>query len=297
MKAIKKIRLPALVAAFAFASITAFAQPTLEIKQDAVQLQSDKDALQRQLKRLATDEARLKSDTASGRMSAMSKDAYEVYKAEQAIKGGKKVIAADKEAAPQMKADKAALQRQLKRLELAEARLKADKASGKMAAESKDSMKVYKDKQAVKGAAQAVVDGEAGSLQMKSDMATLQRALTRLDADEAKLKADKASGKMSAMSEDAYKVYKAKQAVKGGKENIADDEAVSMQMKADKAALQRQLKRLELAEATLKADKASGKMAAESKDSIKVYKNEQNIKATTKQIAADKAELKAEQKK
>lgn len=37
----KKIRLPALVAAFAFASITAFAQATLEIKQDAAQLQSD----------------------------------------------------------------------------------------------------------------------------------------------------------------------------------------------------------------------------------------------------------------
>ncbi len=151
MKSIYKACLPALAAVFAFATVTATAQSTMAAKESAAQLKSDKAALHRQLKRLETDEARLKSDTAAGRMSAESKDAYEVYKAGEAVKGEKAAIADDKAASVQMSADKAALQRQLKRLELAEARLKADKSEGKMAAESKDSEKVYKDKQAIKG--------------------------------------------------------------------------------------------------------------------------------------------------
>lgn len=68
-----------------------------------------------------------------------------------AIKGEKKDIAADKQASLQMQSDKAALQRQIKRLEVAEARLKAGTKEGKMAAESKDAENVYKDKQAIKG--------------------------------------------------------------------------------------------------------------------------------------------------
>ena len=150
MKSIYKGCSPALAAAFAFAAITAFAQP-VTVKEDASQLKSDKAALQRQIKRIEADEARLKSDTASGRMSAESKDAYAVYQDWQAVKGEKKDIAADKAASLQMKSDKAALHRQIKRLESAEARLKADKAEGKMAAESKDSERVYKDQQAIKG--------------------------------------------------------------------------------------------------------------------------------------------------
>ena len=70
---------------------------------------------------------------------------------------------------------------------------------------------------------------------------------------------------MSAMSKDAYEVYMGKQAVMGEAKDIVNDKAFSLQMKADKAALQRQIKRLEVAEARLKADKAEGKMAAESK--------------------------------
>lgn len=127
------------------------AQPSLAVNEDAAQLKSDKAALQRQLKRLEADEARLKSDTASGRMSAESKDAWEVYQARQAVKGEKKDIAADKAVSLQMKSDKATLQRQIKRLEVAEARLKADTREGKMAAESKDAQKVYQDQQAIKG--------------------------------------------------------------------------------------------------------------------------------------------------
>jgi hypothetical protein len=139
----------AVAAAFAFATGTAFAE-SLAVKEDAAQLKSDKAALQRQLKRLEADEARLKSDTASGRMSAESKDAYEVYKAKEAIKGEKKDIAADKAASLQKKSDKAALQRQVKRLEAAEARLKSDTMSGKMAAVSDDAERFYKDRQAIK---------------------------------------------------------------------------------------------------------------------------------------------------
>ena len=126
----------ATVAAFALSA--AAAQPLLSVKEDTMQLKSDKASLQREVKRLDADEARLKADTASGRMSAESKDAFVVYQARQSVSGEKKQIGIDKEASPQMKADKEALQRQIKRLELAEARLKADTEGGKMAAESKD---------------------------------------------------------------------------------------------------------------------------------------------------------------
>jgi hypothetical protein len=141
----------AVVAAFAFAAVTAIAQPSQTVKDDEAQLKADKAALQRQIKRLEDDEARLKENTKEGRMSAESKDAYEVYKAKRAVKGEKKDIAADKAVSLQMKADKAALQRQIKRLDVAEARLKENTKEGRMSAESKDAFKVYEDKQSVKG--------------------------------------------------------------------------------------------------------------------------------------------------
>ena len=49
---------------------------------------------------------------------------------------------------------------------------------------------------------------------------------------------------------------------------VKEDQA---QMKSDKAALLHALARLEVDETKLKADKASGKMAAESKESAQVY--------------------------
>jgi hypothetical protein len=157
MISMDKVFFPAIAAVFAFSAVTAIAQSSMQTKDDATQLTADKAALHRQMKRLDADEARLKADTASGKMSAESNDAYEVYKAEQAIKGEKKDIAADQAASLQMKSDKAALQRQLKRLELAEMRLKADTKEGKMAAESKDAEKVYKDQQAVKADKKQIV--------------------------------------------------------------------------------------------------------------------------------------------
>jgi len=152
-----KTFLSAVAAAFAFSAVTAFAQPSLAVKEDAAQLKSDKAALHRQINRLESDEERLKSDTASGRMSAESKDAYEVYLDRTAIKGEKKDIAADQAASLQMKADKEALRRQLKRLELAEKRIKADAKDGKMAAESPDAERVYKDRQAIRAEKKEIV--------------------------------------------------------------------------------------------------------------------------------------------
>lgn len=140
---------------------------------------------------------------------------------------------------------------------------------------------------------QSSMEARQDRAQLKSDEAALQRALKRLDADEARMKADKASGKMSAESKDSEKVYNDQQAVKGAKSMIATDVPGSLQMKADKEALQRALKRLAADQAMLKADKRSGKMAAESKDSINVYRDQQSVKAEQKQTAADKAELKA----
>jgi hypothetical protein len=157
MKSIYKACIPALAAAFAFVAVAAFAQP-VAVKEDAAQLKADKAVLQRQLKRLESDEATLKSDMASGKMTAESKDAYAVYTGKHAIRGEERDIAADKKASLQMKADKAALHRQIKRLEVAEARLKADTKEGKMAAESKDAEKVYKDQQAMKGEKKDIAD-------------------------------------------------------------------------------------------------------------------------------------------
>ncbi|MEP7247699.1 MAG: hypothetical protein ABI885_28990 [Gammaproteobacteria bacterium] len=142
---------PALAAAFAFSTVPAIAAQPIAVREASSQLKADQAALQRQLKRLQADQVRLKKDTASGRMSAESRDAYEVYNAQQATAGEAKVIAEDDAGSLQMKADEAALQRQIKRLNTAIARNKADYSEGKMAAESRDAEKVYLDKMAVRG--------------------------------------------------------------------------------------------------------------------------------------------------
>lgn len=161
MKSIRKACAIAIAAAFALTMGMAHAQSTLTVKEDAAQLKADQAALQRQVKRLQADQARLQSDLASGRMSAESKDAYAVYKAKQAVAGEAKDIAADKASSLQMKADEAALRRQIKRLDGAMARLKADTEEGKMSAMSKDSETVYKDRQAFEAEANQVAADKA----------------------------------------------------------------------------------------------------------------------------------------
>lgn len=67
------------------------------------------------------------------------------------------------------------------------------------------------------------------------------------------------------------------------------------QLKADQSALAREKAQMEAAEKTLKADTRSGKMAAESKDAEKVYKDSQYLRDERKDIAADNAKLYADQ--
>lgn len=292
-----RIGMRAIALAFAIGAATAGAQSALEIRQDRLQLQSDRAALQRQIARLAADEARLKADTASGKMSAQSKDAYAVYQAELAAKGAMDNVNAYTTASPQIRADKAALQRQMRLLEIAEAKLKSAKASGLASAESKGSTEIARSQLDVKGAQKAVASASPGSLQMKSDMASLQRALARLESAEAQYKADKAAGKMSVESKDSVAVYRAARAVKGAKEDVAEGEAATLQMAADKVTLQRQLKRLELAEARLASSTKSGKSSAQSTASTDVARSRQAVNAQAKQVEADKVELKSDLKK
>jgi hypothetical protein len=65
--------------------------------------------------------------------------------------------AATKEEKAQMKADESALAREKAQSKADQKALKADSKSGKMAAESPDAEKVYKDKQAVKGQKKDIV--------------------------------------------------------------------------------------------------------------------------------------------
>ena len=158
MQSIYKISGLTVATVLALSGGVSFAASTLATRESASQLKADKAALQRQIKRLDADEERLKTDSASGRMSAESKDAYEVYRSEKAVKGEKGQVGKDKVASLQMEADKAALQRQMKRLDVAELRLKADAKEGRMAAESKDAERVYKDRQAVNGEKKAIAN-------------------------------------------------------------------------------------------------------------------------------------------
>lgn len=150
------------------------AQP-LQLKEDLMQLHADKQALQRQLNRLDADQARMKADAAEGRMSAESRDAYKVYATEQAIQGEAKAMQADKATSLQMKADKAALQRQIQRLDMAEARLKGDAQSGRMAAQSKDAQQVYRDQQFARGEAAQIAEDRAAVHEDKASVGTSQR--------------------------------------------------------------------------------------------------------------------------
>lgn len=151
MKSIYKVCVPAIAAIFVFSPVAAIAQSSPAVKEDKAQLKTDESALHREQKRLKSDRSTMKSDRMEGKMAAESKDAERVYKDRQGIKGEYKDISADKPGSPQMKADKSALQREEKQLNTAESRMKADKAEGKMAAESRDAEKVYKDSQAIKG--------------------------------------------------------------------------------------------------------------------------------------------------
>jgi hypothetical protein len=68
------------------------------------------------------------------------------------------------------------------------------------------------------------------------------------------------------------------------------------QLMSDKAALQRYEKQMKADGATLRADTASGRMAAMSPDSESVYQDRRYIKGERKDIVADEAKLKTDRK-
>ena len=69
------------------------------------------------------------------------------------------------------------------------------------------------------------------------------------------------------------------------------------QLKADESALAREKAQLKTDQKTSKDDTKSGKSAAESKDSAKIYNDKQAVKGATGAVAADRAKLKTDEKK
>ena len=82
--------------------------------------------------------------------------------------------AAVKEDQAQTKADASALARERAQLKVDEKTLRADTRSGRMAAESPDEEKLYRDRQAIKGEEKDLARDKPGSLQRKAD-ATSER--------------------------------------------------------------------------------------------------------------------------
>ncbi|MEA3155504.1 MAG: hypothetical protein QOK44_3093, partial [Betaproteobacteria bacterium] len=80
-----------------------------------------------------------------------------------------------KEDQAQSKADDSGVARERARLQVDQKTLGADTRSGKMAAESPDSEKVYRDRQAIRGEKKDIAGDKAGSLQEQSDRTALQR--------------------------------------------------------------------------------------------------------------------------
>ena len=145
---IRSISAGCFAAAIACSATSAFAQP-ITIQEDAAQLQTDRAALARENRQLQADEANWKSDRLSGRMAAESKDAYIVEMARTSIQGERKDLATDSPGSLQMHADQDALRREMKQLQVAETTLQNDAQAGRMAAQSADSERAYRDEQAV----------------------------------------------------------------------------------------------------------------------------------------------------
>jgi hypothetical protein len=124
----------------------------------------------------------------------------------------------------QLKWDESALQREEKQLKSDQVMMKSDRMEGKMAAESRDAERIYRDRQGIKGENKDISADQLGSPQMKEDKSALLREEQRLGTDESTMKTDKAEGKMAAESRDSEKVYKDSQAIKAEKQDIAADE-------------------------------------------------------------------------
>lgn len=132
--------------------------------------------------------------------------------------------------------------------------------------------------------------------QLKADQAALAAEERQLSQDEAKLRADRAAGRLAATSPDALRVYKDEQAIDAERKVIAADQPGTLQMKADQEALRIEKKLLAEDKAQLRADRLEGRMAAQSEDSERTYRDLQFINGEKKDIADDRAALKAARK-
>lgn len=130
----------------------------------------------------------------------------------------------------QLNADLASLATERAQLSTDTQARKADKAEGKMAAESRDAMRVYHDRKDIRGEAKDLKTDKPGSLQSKMDRKDRQQEQAKLKTDEQRLQRDRAHGRMAATSPDGEKIYQDKQAIKGQEQAIANDTA---RVKAD----------------------------------------------------------------
>jgi hypothetical protein len=144
-----------------FAAGNAVAQSTGAVKEDQAQTKADDSALARERAQRQVDEKTLRADTRSGRMAAESPDEENVYKDRQAIRGEDKDIAGDKPGSLQRKSDTAALRREDENANADAQKWAADTDSGRMAAESTDAEKVYRDQQAIRGQENAITADRA----------------------------------------------------------------------------------------------------------------------------------------
>lgn len=132
---------------------------------------------------------------------------------------------ATQEDSAQLKADQSSLMREEAKAAQDEAKLHKDKQEGRMAAQSKDSMRVYHDQQNLKGIKKDIASDHPASAQLKEDRKFQQTEQAKLKTDQQRLVRDRKEGRMAAVSPDEEKVYHDRQAIKGQKKAVAADEA------------------------------------------------------------------------
>ena len=130
----------------------------------------------------------------------------------------------------QLNADLASLAVERAQLSTDAHTLKADRAEGKMAAESRDALRVYHDRQDIQGENKDLKADLARSPQAREDRMERRHDEARLTTDEQRLRRDRRHGRMAATSPDAERVEQDRRAIAGQERAIASDTA---HLKAD----------------------------------------------------------------
>lgn len=134
----------------------------------------------------------------------------------------------------QLNADLASLALERAQLSTDTQARKADHAEGKMAAESRDALRVDHDRLAIQGEAMDLKADQPGTPQRRMDRADRRQEQAQLKTDEQRLDQDRQHGRMAATSADGEKIFQDRQAIKGQEQAIAHDTA---RLKADNARL------------------------------------------------------------